>query len=86
MDCKTSSPTSSWLVTINVFRVNAARDEDYAGATEELPEAPQYAKQEVPDYLTVKAAHNDAEITDEELEKMERDSMLIREMVKKQKR
>ena len=66
--------------------VNAARDEDYAGATEELPEAPQYAKQEVPDYLTVKAAHNDAEITDEELEKMERDSMLIREMVKKQKR
>lgn len=52
----------------------------------ELTEVPRYVKEEVPDYLTVKAAHNDADITDEELEKMERDSMLIREMVKKQKR
>ncbi len=37
------------------------------------------------DYLAVKAAHNDAEITDAELEKMERDSALIVEMAKKKR-
>lgn len=38
------------------------------------------------DYLAVKAAHNDAEITDTELEKMERDSALIVKMANKKKR
>ena len=52
---------------------------------EELTLVPRYVKENTPDYLTVQAAHNDAETTDEELEKMERDSILIREMVKKQK-
>ncbi|MCI9135448.1 MAG: helix-turn-helix transcriptional regulator [Lachnospiraceae bacterium] len=51
---------------------------------EEMTHAPQYMKEDT-DYLAVKAAHNDAEITDAELEKMERDSALIVEMVKKKK-
>lgn len=51
---------------------------------EEMTHAPQYVKEDT-DYLTVKAAHNDAEITDEELEKMERDSALIVEMAKKKR-
>ena len=51
---------------------------------EEMTHAPQYMKEDT-DYLAVKAAHNDAEITDEELEKMERDSALIVEMAKKKR-
>ncbi len=51
---------------------------------EEMTHAPQYMKEDT-DYLAVRAAHNDAETTDEELEKMERDSALIVEMVKKKK-
>ena len=43
------------------------------------------AAKEDTDYLAVKAAHNDAEITDAELEKMERDSALIVEMAKKKR-
>lgn len=43
------------------------------------------AAKEDTDYLAVKAAHNDAEITDAELEKMESDSALIVEMAKKKK-
>lgn len=50
----------------------------------ELTEVPRYVKEDT-DYLAVQAAHNDAETTNEELEKMKRDSILIREMVKKQK-
>lgn len=52
---------------------------------EEMTHAPQYMREDVADYLAVRAAHNDAETTDEELEKMERDSALIVEMVKKKK-
>lgn len=52
---------------------------------EELTLVPRYVKEDTPDYLAVQAAHNDAETTDEELEKMERDSILIRKMAKKQK-
>lgn len=52
---------------------------------EEMTHAPQYMKEDT-DYLAVKAAHNDAEITDTELEKMERDSALIVEMANKKKR
>lgn len=61
-------------------------DANYAvGATEEeMMHAPQYMKEDT-NYLAVKAAHNDAEITDEELEKMERDSALIVEMAKKKR-
>lgn len=51
---------------------------------EEMTHAPQYMKEDT-DYLAVKAAHNDAEITDAELEKMERDSALIAEMSKKKR-
>lgn len=51
---------------------------------EEMTHAPQYMKEDT-DYLAVKAAHNDAEINDEELEKMERDSALIMEMAKKKR-
>lgn len=51
---------------------------------EEMTHAPQYMKEDT-DYLAVKAAHNDAEITDTELEKMERDSALIVEMAKKKR-
>lgn len=51
---------------------------------EEMTHAPQYMKEDT-DYLAVKAAHNDAKITDEELEKMERDSTLIVEMAKKKR-
>lgn len=51
---------------------------------EEMTHAPQYMKEDT-DYLAVKAAHNDAKITDEELEKMERDSALIVEMAKKKR-
>lgn len=51
---------------------------------EEMTHAPQYMKEDT-DYLAVKAAHNDAETTDEELEKIERDSALITEMAKRKK-
>ena len=51
---------------------------------EEMTHAPQYMKEDT-DYVAVKAAHNDAEITDAELEKMERDSALIVEMAKKKR-
>lgn len=43
------------------------------------------AVKEDTDYLAVKAAHNDAEITDAELDKMERDSALMVEMAKKKR-
>ena len=43
------------------------------------------AVKEDTDYLAVKAAHNDSEITDDELDKMERDSALIMEMAKKKR-
>lgn len=52
---------------------------------EEMTHAPQYMKEDT-DYLAVKAAHNDAEITDEELEKMERDSALIVEKIKNKRK
>ncbi len=48
---------------------------------EEMTHAPQYMRENT-DCLTVQAAHNDAETTDEELEKMERDSKTIVEMIK----
>lgn len=51
---------------------------------EEMTHAPQYMKKDT-NYLAVQAAHNDAEITDEELAKMERDSTLIVEMAKKKR-
>ena len=51
----------------------------------ELTEVPRYVKEDT-DYLAVKAAHNDSQITDEELEKMERDSMLIKQMAKDKKK
>lgn len=55
------------------------------GATEEeMTYVSQYMKKNT-DYLAVKAAHNDAETTDAELEKMERDSALIVEMAKKKR-
>ena len=47
---------------------------------------PMAVKEDAPDYLTVQAAHNDAETTDEELEKMERDSALIVEMLKNKRK
>lgn len=50
----------------------------------EMTHVPQYTKADT-GYFTVQAAHNDAETTDEELEKMERDSALIVEMAKKKK-
>ena len=39
----------------------------------ELTEVPRYVMDDEPDYLTVQAAHNDAETTDEELVKMQKD-------------
>ena len=39
----------------------------------ELTEIPRYIKEEASDYLSVKAAHNDSDITAEELKKMEDD-------------
>lgn len=50
-----------------------------------LTEVPRYLKEE-DDYLAVRAAHNDAETTDEELEKMERDSALIVEKIKNKRK
>lgn len=40
---------------------------------EELTNLPQYTKEAVPDYLSVKAAHTDSSITDEELKRMKQD-------------
>lgn len=50
----------------------------------EMTHVPQYTKAGT-GYFTVQAAHNDAETTDEELEKMERDSALVVKMAKKKK-
>lgn len=52
---------------------------------EEMTHAPQYMKANA-DYLAVQAAHNDADTTDEELEKMERDSKTIVEMLKNKRK
>lgn len=51
----------------------------------ELTEVPRYVKEDA-DYLAVQAAHNDIDITDDELQKMERDSLLIKEMAKNKKK
>ena len=53
---------------------------------EEMTHAPQYMREDVADYLAVRAAHNDADTTDEELEKMERDSKTIVEMLKNKRK
>lgn len=72
--------------TDNVIPMAVQEDANYAsGVTEEeMTHTPQCIKEDT-DYLAVKAAHNDAETTDEELEKMERDSALIVEMAKKKR-
>lgn len=53
----------------------------------ELTEVPRYVKDEneIPDHLSVYAAHNDAKTTDDEMEKMAMDSALIKEMVRRKK-
>ncbi len=64
--------------------VDFTLNEEWERSTSETKVVPMNTKQDT-DYLFVKAAHNDAEITDEELKKMERDSALIVEMAKKKK-
>lgn len=64
--------------------VDFTLNEEWERSTSETKVVPMNVKQDT-DYLFVKAAHNDAEITDEELKKMERDSALIVEMAKKKK-
>ena len=46
---------------------------------------PMAVREDTPDYLTVQAAHNDVEITDEELEKMQRDINLMKQMKERKK-
>ena len=41
---------------------------------------PMAVKEDAPDYLTVQAAHNDAETTDEEVEKMRKDIEMMKQM------
>ena len=41
---------------------------------------PMAVKEDTPDYLTVRAAHNDAETTDEEVEKMRKDIEMMKQM------
>ena len=64
--------------------VDFTLNEEWERSTSETKVVPMNTKQDT-DYLFVKAAHNDAEITEEELKKMERDSALIVEMAKKKK-
>ena len=64
--------------------VDFTLNEEWERSTSETKVVPMNTKQDT-DYLFVKAAHNDAEITDEELKKMKRDSALIVEMAKKKK-
>lgn len=42
-------------------------------------------REPIPDHLVIKAAHNDAPIDDEELEKMNRDAELLKQLQKKGK-
>lgn len=95
------SPTvkSTELEMINKYRnldqhgremVDFTLQKEWERSTTETSKAdnviPMAVKEDTPDYLTVRAAHNDAETTDEELEKMERDSALIVEMLKNKRK
>lgn len=77
--------TSSPLILDYYEMLNDIGKHEATKRVEEMTHAPQYMKEDT-DYLAVKAAHNDTEITDAELEKMERDSALIVEMANKKKR
>lgn len=66
-------------------RLNDIGKHEATKRVEEMTHAPQYMKRDT-DYLAVQAAHNDAEINDEELGKMERDSALMVEMAKQKKK
>ncbi len=83
-DPESISSTSSPLILDYYEMLNDIGKHEATKRVMELTEVPRYMKEDT-DYLAVQAAHNDAEITDEELEKMERDSALIVEMAKKKK-
>lgn len=84
MERITSTKESSPKIMLYYEQLNDIGKHEATKRIEEMTHAPQYMKEDT-DYLAVKAAHNDAEITDEELEKMERDSALIVEMTKKKR-
>lgn len=50
---------------------------------QEIADAPSYVTEHTPDYLIVQAAHNDAEITEEELEDMKSDIEMLKKMKNK---
>lgn len=84
MERTTSAKEESPKIMQYYDQLNDIGKHEATKRVEEMTHAPQYMKEDI-DYLAVKAAHNDAEITDEELEKMERDSALIAEMSKKKR-
>lgn len=78
-----NTPEKESLKIIQYYKMlNDIGKKEAAKRVEELTYLPQYKKQQEPDYLAVQAAHNNAETTDEELEKMKRDMELMKKLIK----